>query len=90
VTGNQSSKLLKMTEKTGFLRISGEPVIIREKEKNPAFQIRLGNFFLKHHPSQNQTVGDIEKRFFVSDSPENFNRREIFSISDSDRLTGNH
>ena len=41
VTGNQSSKLLKMTEKTGFLRITGEPVIIGEKEKNPAFQIRL-------------------------------------------------
>ena len=35
-------------------------------------------------------VGDIEKHFFVSDSQENFNRREIFSIFDSDRLTGNH
>ena len=30
-----------MTEKTGFLRITGEPEIIGEKEKNPAFQIRL-------------------------------------------------
>jgi len=38
MTGNQSSKLLKMTEKTVFLRITGEPVIIGEKEKNPAFQ----------------------------------------------------
>jgi hypothetical protein len=30
-----------MTEKTVFLRITGEPVIIGEKEKNPAFQIQL-------------------------------------------------
>ena len=32
MTGNQSSKLLKITEKTVFLRITGEPVITGKKK----------------------------------------------------------
>ena len=46
-------------------------------------------FLKRNHRSGNQTVKDVRKLVFASDSQENFNRKFLFSIPDLDRLTGN-